>query len=469
MLAATRATASFPTARIPSRCGGLPVEVTLVAQLGPGAGDRLCREAEARQRGHGSFAAGLDEPAATLAATDIGSGETTALHSFSVGPQGHPFHRHAGHRLFTAISGSGGVQLRFSTVSDALLGESPRAFAESLDYVDIPPDCLFTVRFGGGTWHQFAPMRPACSHPALFALSCHTNELGGLNDPALITQVGEGRANIHSLTELLPLKVLEHLRTQPLCHGKVPTLALSLGERPGGLTGKFCGAVRRVAGRLRGMTARCRHRVSGFVVRRGQVVTELPQAPQDSLLVLQLTERFEHEDTFLLVLHGYRATGNLATTLLADVLEGFMLNRPSVVSWLMRLRNLLVFPLGLRTSPLGCPASSLLSADRSHLFAGKHPVLDQRIDPCGKRAEVLLGADDRHLRFRSCVGVRFVGDDAHITLGMRVQYRNRFGHYYMAAIARVHRAYVSPTMLAMAVEHAQRRMQAIDPSTVLAF
>src|SRR4051812_33808343 len=133
MYAASRSTASFPTARIESRSGGLPIEISLIAQLGPGAGDRLCHEAGIRQRGHGSFADALDEPAATLAATDIRGGETTALHSFAVGPQGHPFHRHAGHRVFTAVSGSGGAQLRFSTVSDEDLRASPRAFVAALD------------------------------------------------------------------------------------------------------------------------------------------------------------------------------------------------------------------------------------------------------------------------------------------------------------------------------------------------
>jgi hypothetical protein len=468
MLAVTRATASFPTARIASRSGGLPVEVTLIAQLGHGAGDRLCRDAEARQRGHGSFADALDEPAATLAAADIRSGENTALHSFAVGAHGHPFHRHAGHRIFTAVSGSGGAQLRFSTASDASLLESPRAFVDALNYVDIPPDCLFTVRFGGGTWHQFAPSLPDSSHPTLFALSCHTNELGGIDDPALREQVGEGNANIHDLTELLPRPVLDYLQAHPLRHADTPTLALSLNERPGSVLSAVCGLARRVAGRMRSLTAACRCRVAGFVGRRGRGVVELPRAAEGSLLERHLAERFEHEDTFLLVLHGGATNGSPAS-LLADVLEGFLSNRPMVVSWLMQLRNLLVLPLRLRTSPLGCPASSLLSADHSHLFAGKYPVLEQAVDPRRQVAEVLLGADDRHLRFRSCVGVRFVGEDAHITLGTRVQFRNWFGRIYMAGIDRVHRAYISPVMLSMAVEHAQRRMRAVEDSTVLAF
>ena len=469
MPATARSTASFPTARLASRAGGLPVEVTLIAQLGHGAGDRICGESAARQRGHSRFADALDEPAATLAATDIDSGETTALHSFAVGPQGHPFHRHAGHRVFTAVSGSGGAQLRFCTASDAQVRIAPRAFVEALHYVEIPPDCMFTVRFGGGTWHQFAPLRPACSHPTLFALSCHTNELGGIGDTALRARVGEGNASIHDLTELLPQAVLDYLGAHPVSDEDVPTLTLSLNERPGSFLGRVCGVVRGTAGKLRGLTAACRCHVAGFVGRRGNTVVELPHPPEGSLLTRQYTERFEHQDTFLLVLHGARASGKPAAALLADVLEGFLSNRPIGVSWLMRLRNLLVMPLRLRTSPLGCPASSLLSANRSRLFAGKYPVFEQAIDPRGLAAEVLLGADDRHLRFRSSVGLRFVGNDAHVTLGTRVQCRNRFGRFYIAAIDRVHRAYVSPIMLAMAVEHAQRCMESVEESTALAF
>jgi hypothetical protein len=95
--------------------------------------------------------------------------------------------------------------------------------------------------------------------------------------------------------------------------------------------------------------------------------------------------------------------------------------------------------------------------------------LEQSIGARGQRAEVLLGADDRHLRFRSSVGVRYIGNDAHITLGTRVQCRNGFGRFYIAAIDRVHRTYISPTMLSMAVEHAQRRMHPVEESAVLAF
>lgn len=171
MPATIRSTTSFPAARLPSRSGGLPVEVTLIAQLGHGAGDELHRKAGSRQQGHANFVDAFDEPSTRLGDADFSRGDASTLFSFGVGPKGHPFHRHAGNRMFTAISGSSGAQLRFSTASDTQLQTSPNQFVDSLNYVDIPPDCLFTVRFGGGTWHQFVPLRHDTSHPALFAVS----------------------------------------------------------------------------------------------------------------------------------------------------------------------------------------------------------------------------------------------------------------------------------------------------------
>ena len=122
---------------------------------------------------------------------------------------------------------------------------------------------------------------------------------------------------------------------------------------------------------------------------------------------------------------------------------------------MMEFRNVLVKPLGLRTSPLGCPVSSLLSKDCGLLFAGRFPVLDIKEDADSKLVQVILGADDKHLRFRSCVGVQcHANGSVEISLGTRVHTTNLFGHLYMALIDRVHRGYVSPVMLRLAVDHA---------------
>lgn len=68
---------------------------------------------------------------------------------------------------------------------------------------------------------------------------------------------------------------------------------------------------------------------------------------------------------------------------------------------------------------------------------------------------VLLGADDRHLRFRSSVRVQRRSDGhVEISLGSRVQTLNAFGSMYMALIDAGHRHYVAPALLRRAVEHA---------------
>ena len=123
----------------------------------------------------------------------------------------------------------------------------------------------------------------------------------------------------------------------------------------------------------------------------------------------------------------------------------------------MAVRNLLVMPLGLRQSSLGCPVSSLITGSTATLFRGKYPVMDQRVDHDGTRAEVVLGADDKHVEFRSCVAViKRSAQQVEVRLENAVHCRNRFGHFYMAAIRAVHQRAIAPAMLRNAVEFALR-------------
>jgi len=457
MQSQARAVATFPSARLPSRSGGLPVEVTLISQMGHGAGDQLVASAAARQQAHQDFVDALDEPSAKLGGTDFDHGDATSLYSFVVGAKGHPFHRHAGHRVFTAVSGSGGARLRFSDATPDQLANDPGSFAGALRHVDIPPDCLFSVRFGGDTWHQFVPLHPQGGHPALFALSCHTNELGGNLSPAVQQQIRTNAATIPSLTELLPPTVQQWL--DDASHRlDVPTIALSLDAPAGSLHGWMCRVFRGAAGRARSAWVRHR-RAGGFAAERGgrYTVVQLAEPARDSLLRTQLQAGHHHQDMFALVIDDVRASRAGATEWLAALLEGFLANPPTGVSYLMALRNVLVKPLGLRTSPLGCPVSSLLGTSAGPTFFERFPVIDQRIDANDTFAQVILGADDKHLRFRSCVAVRKLGPGRiELSLGTRVACTNLFGHAYMAAIDRLHRSYISPAMLRGAAEHALR-------------
>lgn len=448
----TRMDRSFPGISLPSQGGGSPVEVTLITQLGIGAGDQLVRDAGARQSAHPRFIDALDEPSARLGGMHMAQQDPSSLYSFAVGPQGHPFHRHAGPRMFTAVSGSGGAQLRFSTASDAQLKEDPAAFIHALRFIDVPPDCLFTVRFGSGTWHQFVSKRTP--HPALFALSCHANDHSGPLSDAQRARVEADTADIPSLTDTLPPQ-LQALLAQTDLHS-VPSVSLSLHALPRSWAGRLCAATRDVIGRLRTALHGLRP-IRGYVSRpaSGYAVSHHRAAPQDSLLQQALPQGSHHQDYVSLTLPAHALPGRSARRTLETVLDGFMLNPPAGVGQLMAVRNVLVAPLRLRTSPLGCPVSSLLSEDRSQVFASRFPVLGQLVDSEDRSAEVLLGADDRHLRFRSCVRVERLDDGrVRVSLGTRVRTHNAFGRFYMAMIDRTHRRYISPALLRMAVAHA---------------
>ncbi|MEO8002789.1 MAG: DUF2867 domain-containing protein [Arenimonas sp.] len=455
----TKVVHSFPSAKIVSKSGGLPVDVSLIAQLGHGSGNHLYESALARQKAHHDFIDELDEPSAKLAGTDLEKGDATSLYTFSVGAKGHPFHRHAGHRIFTAVSGSGGAQLRFSSATQEQIETDPDNFVKALHFINIPPDCMFTVRFGGETWHQFFPLTENSSHPVFFALSCHTNELGGNLSESLRQQVLNNEASIPSLTELLPKKVSDILEGDDFDISKIPTTSLSLDAPAGSTLSAACLSYRGVMGKLRGAWSRWLGS-TGFASETGGelVVVELESTPEDSLLIKQFAnEKFQHDDTFCLTMSDAGIGNKKASALLASLLDGFMQNPPNSVSRMMAFRNLLVKPMGLRTSPLGCPVSSLLSKQREHLFANRFPVIDQLTNSENSFSQVILGADDKHLKFRSCIGVKIINSQkVEFTLGTRVQCINLFGRFYMAAINRVHRAYVTPTMLRTAVEHAMQ-------------
>ena len=55
MLTLTQAVETFPSVRIPSHGGGLPVEVSLISQMDIGSGNTLIAGAMARQRGHETY------------------------------------------------------------------------------------------------------------------------------------------------------------------------------------------------------------------------------------------------------------------------------------------------------------------------------------------------------------------------------------------------------------------------------
>ncbi|MGM9741508.1 MAG: DUF2867 domain-containing protein [Candidatus Cryptobacteroides sp.] len=90
---------------------------------------------------------------------------------------------------------------------------------------------------------------------------------------------------------------------------------------------------------------------------------------------------------------------------------------PAPVRWLLKLRDALVKPFGLKTG----------ATFREH-------ILDRNDE------EIVLGIDDKHLDFRVSL---FAGEDSAMEVRTLVKYHNMLGKLYFAAIWRFHKILVS--------------------------
>lgn len=107
---------------------------------------------------------------------------------------------------------------------------------------------------------------------------------------------------------------------------------------------------------------------------------------------------------------------------LEEVARRVFAGRPPRLMW---LRDALVRPFGLKTSPSGHrPPPRFLPGERIGLF-----TLFER-----NEEELLLGEDDRHLDFRVCL--RVAGEEA--SLATAVRFRSPFGRAYFFLIRPFH-------------------------------
>jgi hypothetical protein len=131
----------------------LPIEITVTGKLPPGAGKFLVANALAQQEKHEEFLDEYNETSALVGKTSFGKDDPTAVYTFGVDKRDLTFHRHAGHRVITGITGGSGCLLKFSlcTVKEAM--STPEKFLEKLYIVRIQPDRVFVLRFSGTIYH----------------------------------------------------------------------------------------------------------------------------------------------------------------------------------------------------------------------------------------------------------------------------------------------------------------------------
>ena|SRR5205807_1991694 len=111
--------------------------------------------------------------------------------------------------------------------------------------------------------------------------------------------------------------------------------------------------------------------------------------------------------------------------------EKMFARSPAWIEALIRLRNLIVAPLGLKTSG---------AKERARETIGLFPVLSETPD------RLVAGFNDKHLDFRVVVDVATFPDNQQVTATTLVLTHNLLGRAYLAIILPFHRLIV-PAMM----------------------
>lgn len=108
--------------------------------------------------------------------------------------------------------------------------------------------------------------------------------------------------------------------------------------------------------------------------------------------------------------------------------EKLFAHNPDWIDALLRLRNTLVRPFGLKTSGLGEPASGGM--------IGIFPVISETPE------RIVAGFDDRHLDFRVVVDIESSRPGHQVTATTLVKTHNLLGRAYLAVVLPFHRLIV---------------------------
>jgi hypothetical protein len=117
--------------------------------------------------------------------------------------------------------------------------------------------------------------------------------------------------------------------------------------------------------------------------------------------------------------------------------EKIFARSPRWIEALLRLRNLVVAPFGLKTSGRGEPATGGM--------VGIFPVVSETPE------RLVAGFNDHHLDFRVVVDVAAVADGQQVTTTTLVKTHNWLGRTYLTVIMPFHRL-ISRTMLRQVTE-----------------
>ncbi len=169
--------------------------------------------------------------------------------------------------------------------------------------------------------------------------------------------------------------------------------------------------------------------------------------PVDGLLAGALP-RVDYADAYRATLEGTPAPS------LDELARALLGTAPGWVEALMRLRNTVVRPFGLKTGPVkSADPATLAPGARVGIFC----VLARR------EGELLLGEDDRHLDFRVSLRIEEHAGKTCVVLTTVVCFHNWFGRAYFVPVAPMHRLIV-PAMITSGLD-ALAAIQLASPSS----
>ena len=137
---------------------------------------------------------------------------------------------------------------------------------------------------------------------------------------------------------------------------------------------------------------------------------------------------------------AFRVEVGAATVNAREACTRMVLHGPRWIDALTRLRNILVTPLGLKTSGEGAPAP--------HGIIGLFPVLSETPE------RLVAGFDDYHLDFRVVVDVAGDAASREVTVTTLVKTNNFLGRTYLTLITPFHKL-VARGMMGRIVEPAR--------------
>lgn len=147
-----------------------------------------------------------------------------------------------------------------------------------------------------------------------------------------------------------------------------------------------------------------------------------PRAAEPAVPVKTLLPGAQFADAYCLEVNEPALTARAAA-------ERMMGQSPLWVTGLMRLRNMIVAPLGLQT-----PDAATLPPSSQRI--GIFPVVSQSDE------RLVLGFDDHHLDFRVVVDVGGTNAQRLVTASTLVRTHNRLGRIYLTTIMPFHRLVV---------------------------